>query len=200
MPRTFVRKNRVGSTTARELCDSAAKLTTTSVSCSRKRRLGELAVADVALHERDPILDGRQALAISGVREQVVDDELVVRVALEPVVDEVGADEPGSAGDEEAHPRKASRDPSPRGRHEARRASAGGVALRSAALRSTEYAGLGAGRPSSALVIRRTRQSSPASSKIASAKSAQVQSPSAATCQRPKGSSSSTRRRTDAAR
>ena len=37
-------------------------------------------------------------------------------------------------------------------------------------------------------MIRRTRQSSPASSKIASAKSAQVQSPSAATCQTPCGS------------
>ena len=48
-------------------------------------------------------------------------------------------------------------------------------------LRSTEYAGRGAGRPSSAVVIRRTRVSSPASSKIASAKSAQVASPSAAT-------------------
>ena len=41
-------------------------------------------------------------------------------------------------------------------------------------LRSTEYAGRGAGRPSSAVVIRRTRVSRPASSKIASAKSAQV--------------------------
>jgi len=35
------------------------------------------------------------------------------------------------------------------------------------------------------VLIRRTRQSSPASSKIASANSAHVQSPSAATCQMP---------------
>jgi MFS family permease len=61
------------------------------------------------------------------------------------------------------------------------------------ALRSTEYAGRGAGRPSSSAVIRRTRQSSPASSKIASANSAHVQSPSAATCQIPDGRSMSSR-------
>ena len=54
-----------------------------------------------------------------------------------------------------------------------------GVSGRS--LRRTEYAGLVAGRGNSAVVIRRTRQSSPASSKIASAKSAHVHSPSAAT-------------------
>ena len=41
--------------------------------------------------------------------------------------------------------------------------------------------------------MRRTRQSSPASSKIASANSAHVQSPSAATCQMPKGRSSTAR-------
>ena len=35
VPSTFVRKNRVGSTTARLLCDSAAKLTTTSIRSSR---------------------------------------------------------------------------------------------------------------------------------------------------------------------
>ena len=68
-----------------------------------QRRLGEVAVADVALDEDDPLLDGRQALAVPRVREQVVDDDVVVRVPLEPVVDEVRADEAGSAGDEEAH-------------------------------------------------------------------------------------------------
>ena len=51
----------------------------------------------------------------------------------------------------------------------------------SRSLRRTEYAGRGAGRPSSAVVIGTTRQSSPASSKIAAANSAHVQSPSAAT-------------------
>ena len=56
-------------------------------------------------------------------------------------------------------------------------------------LRRTELAGRGAGRPSSAVVIRRTRQSRPASSKIASANSAHVHSPPAATWYVPCGSS-----------
>jgi hypothetical protein len=42
VPITFVRKKRPGSTTASELCDSAAKLTTTSTSSSRERPLREL--------------------------------------------------------------------------------------------------------------------------------------------------------------
>ncbi len=65
-----------------------------------KRRLGELPIADVPLDERDPALDRRKVLAIPGVREQVVDHDLVAGVPLDPVVDEVGADEPGAAGDE----------------------------------------------------------------------------------------------------
>ena len=93
-----------------------------------QRRLRELPVADVALYERDAILDPREALAVPRIREQVVDDDLVVGVPLEPVVDEVRADEAGSAGDEEAHPRKASR-PSRRGTPAARRASAAAEAL-----------------------------------------------------------------------
>ena len=72
-----------------------------------ERRLGQLAIADVALHEHDPVLDGREVRPVARVREQVVDDDVVVRVALEPVVDEVRADEPGAAGDEEPHARKA---------------------------------------------------------------------------------------------
>src|SRR6266540_3373284 len=53
--------------------------------------------------------------------------------------------------------------------------------LDSSKLRSTALAGRCALAPNSSVVIRRTRQSSPASSKIASANSAHVQSPSAAT-------------------
>ena len=98
-----MRKNRVGSTTASELCDSAAKLTTVSTSFSRSAASASVAVADVALDEDDPLLDRREALAVPRVREQVVDDDVVVGVPIEPVVDEVRADEAGSAGDEEAH-------------------------------------------------------------------------------------------------
>ena len=82
-----------------------------------------------------------------------------------------------------------SRDGSRRGSRAALRASAAARARPArCAAPSTRAAAPAA--PSSAVEIRRTRQSSPASSKIASAKSAQVQSPSAATCQTPCGSSS----------
>ena len=139
--------------------------------------LGELAVADVTLDEHDSVLDRGQVRAVAGVRQQVVDDDVVVGVALEPVVDEVGADEPGSARDEEAHRAKASA--------RARRGMPGG--LRASAGRHGRSGALAAEhgvrrssarrRPSSSVLIRRTRQSLPASSKIASAKSAHVQSP-----------------------
>ena len=97
-------------------------------------------------------------------------------------------------------------------------ASSGGVASRSRArqarrpsrqcgsrgapfsLRRTDTAGRGAFAPNSAVVIRRTRQSTPASSKIASAKSAQVQSPSAARCQMPNAAPPSTSVRVASAR
>ena len=64
----------------------------------------ELGVADVALHEGDPGSHVVEACAIPCVREQVVDDDPVVGVALEPVVDEVRADEAGPAGNENPHP------------------------------------------------------------------------------------------------
>ncbi len=53
--------------------------------------------------------------------------------------------------------------------------------------------GPGAERSSSAVVIRRTWQSIPASSNVASASSAQVQSPPPERCHSPRGSSSSSR-------
>ncbi len=66
-------------------------------------RLGQRAIADVAFDEVDPLLDRGQALPVAGVREQVVDDDMVVGMPFEPVVDEVRADEAGAAGDEESH-------------------------------------------------------------------------------------------------
>ena len=103
MPITFVRKKRPGSTTARLLCDSAAKLTTTSIRCVAQRLLGELDVGDVALRRTRSGPRRREALAVARVGEQVVGDDVVVRVTLEPVADEVRADEPGRAGDEDPH-------------------------------------------------------------------------------------------------
>ena len=48
-------------------------------------------------------LDVVEVGAVAGVGEQVERDDVVVRMALEPVADEVRADEPGAAGDEQAH-------------------------------------------------------------------------------------------------
>jgi len=68
-----------------------------------QRALGEIEIADVAPHEHDPLLDVGQALAVPRIREQVVGDDVVVRIPAEPIVDEVGADEPRGSGHEEAH-------------------------------------------------------------------------------------------------
>ena len=51
------------------------------------------------------LLVPREVRAVSGVRQEVERDDRVVRMPLEPVVDEVGADEPGRAGDEDPHAR-----------------------------------------------------------------------------------------------
>ena len=67
-----------------------------------ERALG-VAVADVALHEHDPVVDRGEVRPVAGIREQVEDDDVVVRVPLEPVVHEVRADEAGPAGDEQPH-------------------------------------------------------------------------------------------------
>src|SRR5205823_10246877 len=68
-----------------------------------QRLLDELEVADVAVNERNLI---REAVAISGVREEVERDDVIVRPALEPVADEVRADEPGAACHEQSHRRQ----------------------------------------------------------------------------------------------
>src|SRR5206468_10742269 len=67
------------------------------------RLFGEVAIADVPMDEDDPVLDACQVGAVAGVRQEVVDDDVIVRIPLAPVVDEVGADEPGSTGDEQPH-------------------------------------------------------------------------------------------------
>ena len=100
VPSTLVRKNRAGSRMARLLCDSAAKLTIMSISCSARVLADRLEIADVALDEGDPVLDVGQVGAVAGVGEHVEGDHVVVGVLLDPVADEVGADEAGTAGHE----------------------------------------------------------------------------------------------------
>jgi hypothetical protein len=65
--------------------------------------LDEIAVGDVPLDEDDPAVDVVQARSVTGVGKEVVGDDVVARMVVEPVADEVRADEPGRAGDEEAH-------------------------------------------------------------------------------------------------
>ena len=101
MPITFVRKKRPGSSTARLLCDSAAKLTTTSISSSASTRSASSRSRDVTLDE--PHVEPVEVAPVAGVREQVERDHVVRRTALQPVAHEVRADEAGRAGDEEPH-------------------------------------------------------------------------------------------------
>jgi hypothetical protein len=63
----------------------------------------ELDVADVAVHEREPLVRHhvREVVDVPGVGERVERDDLV-RGRGEQVPDEVRRDEPGSAGDEHA--------------------------------------------------------------------------------------------------
>ena len=50
--------------------------------------LGEVAVRDVPVGENDPVVDVREARAVAGVRQQVVRDDVVAVVAVEPPADE----------------------------------------------------------------------------------------------------------------
>ncbi len=65
--------------------------------------LDERKVPDVPFDQFDRRLDLVHRGPVAGVGQGVQDDQLVVRVAGGPVADEVGADEPGAAGDEEPH-------------------------------------------------------------------------------------------------
>ena len=56
-------------------------------------------VCDVAVHERRSAVSAREVLAVTRVGQEVVGDDVVVGMLLEPEVDEVRADEAGRAGD-----------------------------------------------------------------------------------------------------
>ena len=60
----------------------------------------QLPVLDVALHQLDA-LQARNLLGIRGVGELVQDQDVVIGVGAVPPMDEVRADEPGAAGDED---------------------------------------------------------------------------------------------------
>ena len=53
----------------------------------------------MSLHERRSAVSAREVLAVTRVGQEVVGDDVVVGMLLEPEVDEVRADEAGRAGD-----------------------------------------------------------------------------------------------------
>ena len=59
-------------------------------------------VTDVAVHEtiERVVLDVEQIVHIAGIGQLIVDDDTIVGVFVQHVANEVGADEPGPAGDE----------------------------------------------------------------------------------------------------
>ena len=68
-----------------------------------ERPLDEVAVADVSFDQRDAV---GNVLAHARIGEQVEDGNVVARMLLQPVANEVRADEAGPAGDEQVHARK----------------------------------------------------------------------------------------------
>jgi hypothetical protein len=60
-------------------------------------------VGHVPAHERDPVRDAGERPLVAGVREGVEDGDVDVGALTERLVDEVGADEAGSTGDEQTH-------------------------------------------------------------------------------------------------
>ena len=98
----FVSTNGSGPSMDRSTCVSAARLTTASGRCSANTRAMAAASAmsartnvDARIVERP--LEVQQAAGVG----QLVDDDEAVGGVREGVVDEIGADEPGAAGDEE---------------------------------------------------------------------------------------------------
>ena len=61
----------------------------------------ELGVADIADDEVDHGVGGWETFGVAGVGECIEDDDLVFGVIFSPVMNEVGADESGSACDED---------------------------------------------------------------------------------------------------
>src|SRR5262245_14888175 len=75
----------------------------------REHARHRVAIADVGVHERDARIGERplQVQQAARVRQLVDDDEAILRtiaqVMIEQMVDEVRADEPGAAGNDERH-------------------------------------------------------------------------------------------------
>ncbi len=73
------------------------------MSCSARTRSTSRLVADVAVHEADALLEVGQAGPVARVGQRVVHHHAIVGMGRHAVADEVGPDEPGSAGDQHGH-------------------------------------------------------------------------------------------------
>ena len=100
VPTTFVRAKRPGIEHGEAVVRLGGEVDDDVDLVLGERARREVEVGDVALDERHVV---GHVLAHARVREQVVGDDVILRVALAPVADEVRADEPGGAGDEHAH-------------------------------------------------------------------------------------------------
>ena len=102
MPKTSVVMNSPGASIERSTCDSAAKLTIASQP-SIAPATASASQMSASTSENRSSSAAVEVLEPAGVGHLVEHDDLVVGIVLEVVVDEVGADEPGAAGDEELH-------------------------------------------------------------------------------------------------
>ena len=162
--------NSAGPRIDRSTCVSAAKLTIASQPARGPRdgiRVGDVALVEV-------VLDALEVRPVARVGQLVENDHLVAAAASRRTnCEPMNPAPPVTSTRIGSEPRRSRHARSP-----SRQCGSSGAPL---SLRSTEYAGRGARAPNSAVVIRRTRVFRPASSKIASANSAHVQSPAAAT-------------------
>ncbi len=116
----LVSMNGRGPSIERSTCVSAARLSTAVGRCAANTLATAHGIGDVGLHERHARVVQRavEIQQAAGIRQLVEDDEAVGGVC-ERVVNEIGADEPGSAGDEKsAHETATPRNPRKKKRHE----------------------------------------------------------------------------------
>ena len=82
VPRTFVRKKRVGSIDGEAVVRLGGEVDDRVHALVADDALRQVAVGDVALHEHDPTLDILQAGTVARVREQVERDDVVVGMSI----------------------------------------------------------------------------------------------------------------------
>lgn len=67
---------------------------------TRDKIVDQRLVGNVAVNKRDPVLDGRKGLAISGVGQSVENRDFHVGTSRHRLMNEIGTDEAGTPGDQ----------------------------------------------------------------------------------------------------